>query len=125
MIQLRRIAVWAVAIFLAVAFVAVGISKLEGASAMRWSARFGDWGYPANASYVVGIVEIIGGLGVLFPGWRRAASMTLGALMMGALCTHLVHVEFLRVIPPLVLGGLAFLMYWSHGRPAGAQRDGE
>jgi putative oxidoreductase len=121
MIQPRRIAVWVGAIALAAAFVAVGVSKLEGISAMRWSERFRGWGYPANASYLVGVFEIAGGLGVLFPRWRRAASLTLGALMIGALCTHLLHFEFPRVIPPLVLGGLAFLMYGSHGRTAGTQ----
>ena len=117
MVGLRRIAVWAGAIFLALVFVSVGISKLEGASAMRWTERFGHWGYPANAQYVVGVFEILGGIGVLIPRWRRAASLTLGALMLGALCTHVVNAEFPRVIPPLVLGGLAFLMYWSHRRP--------
>lgn len=117
MIGVRRIAMWGAAIFLAVAFVSVGVSKLEGASAMRWTERFGHWGYPANAQYVVGVFEILGGLGVLIPRWRRAASLTLGALMLGALCTHVVNAEFPRVIPPLVLGGLAFLMYWSHRRP--------
>jgi uncharacterized membrane protein YphA (DoxX/SURF4 family) len=117
MTRLRRIAVWGGAIFLAVAFVAVGVSKLEGASAMRWAERFAHWGYPANAQYVVGVFEILGGIGVLIPRWRRAASLILGALMMGALCTHVVRAEFPRVIPPLVLGGLAFLMYWSDGRP--------
>ena len=116
MIRLRTIAVWVGAIFLAVIFVSVGISKLEGASAMRWTERFGHWGYPANFQYVVGVAEILGGLGMLIPQWRRAASLTLGALMIGALCTHVVNGEFPRVIPPLVLGGLAFLMYWSHAR---------
>ena len=119
MVRLRGAAVWAGVIFLAVTFVAVGLSKFEGASAMRWSERFGQWSYPSNAAYVVGVLEILGGLGVLIPRWRRAASLTLGVLMVGALCTHLVHAEFLRVIPPLVLGGLAFLMYSSHRRPAG------
>jgi putative oxidoreductase len=117
MIRLPRAAVWAVAIFLAVAFVAFGISKLEGASAMRWTERFRHWGYPENAQHVVGVFEILGGLGVLIPRWRRTASLTLGALMIGALCTHVVNAEFPRVIPPLVLGGLAFLMYLSRARP--------
>jgi putative oxidoreductase len=117
MTRLRRIAMWGGAIFLAVAFVSVGVSKLEGASAMRWAERFAHWGYPANAQYVVGVFQILAGLGVLIPRWRRAASLILGALMTGALCTHVVNAEFRRVIPPLVLGGLAFLMYWSHGRP--------
>src|SRR5262245_4769487 len=120
MVTLRRAAVWSGAIFLAVVFVAVGMSKVGGASAMGWSERFGRWGYPANAQYVVGLFEILGGIGLLVPRWRRAAALTLCVVMMGALVTHLVSAEFPRVVPPLVLGGLAFLMYWSHPRPSGA-----
>ena len=118
MVTLRRAAVWLGAVLLAVTFVAVGISKFEGASATRWSDRFEQWGYAANAPYVVGMFEIVGGVGVLIPRWRPAASLVLSILMMGALCTHVVHAEFRRVVPPLVLGGLAFLMYWSHRAPS-------
>src|SRR5215831_15990242 len=114
MTRLRRIAVWGGAIFLAIAFVFVGVRKLEG----RWTELFAHWGYPANAQYVVGVFEILGGLGMLIPRWRRAASLILVALMTGALCTHVVNAEFPRLIPPLVLGGLAFLMYRSYGRLA-------
>src|SRR5262245_40596092 len=117
MTRLRRIAVWGGAIVLAVAFAAVGVSKLAGASAMRWTERFAHWGYPANAHYVVGVVEILGGLGMVIPRWRRAASLMLGVVMLGAICTHVVNAEFPRIIPPLVLGGLAILIYWSHGWP--------
>src|SRR2546422_2149336 len=120
-ITLPRAAVWPCAIFLAVAFVFVGISKLEGSSAIRWTERFVNWGYPANAQYVIGVLEILGGLGVLIPKWRRAASATLVVLMIGALGTHAVQAEFPRLIPPLVLGGLAFLLYSSRLRPRGAQ----
>jgi len=118
-IRLPRAAVWACAIFLAVVFVFVGVSKLLGPSAMRWSDRFAHWGYPANASYVVGVFEILGGIGLLIPRWRRAAAAILVALMIGALCTHAVQGEFPRLIPPLVLGGLAFLLYASRPRPGG------
>ena len=117
MLRLPRAAVWACAIFLAIAFVLVGISKLEGPSAMRWTERFAHWGYPANAQYVIGLFEIIGGLGVLIPRWRRAAAAMLVVLMIGALCTHAVQAEFPRLIPPLVLGGLAFLLYSSRLQP--------
>jgi uncharacterized membrane protein YphA (DoxX/SURF4 family) len=95
----------------------VGISKLEGASALRWDERFMRWGYPANTQYVIGVSEILGGLGVLIPKWRRAAAATLVALMIGAVGTHIVHAEFPRLIPPLVLGGLAFVMYSLGVRP--------
>ena len=121
MITLPKAAVWACAIFLAVAFVFVGISKLEGPSAMRWTERFVNWGYPANTQYVIGVLEILGGLGVLIPKWRRAASATLVVLMIGALGTHAVHAEFPRLIPPLVLGGLAFLVFSARSRPSGEQ----
>jgi uncharacterized membrane protein YphA (DoxX/SURF4 family) len=106
--------VWACAIFLAGAFVLVGTSKLAGPSALRWTERFAHWGYPAGAGYVVGVLEILGGLGVLIPRWRRPAAAVLLVLMAGALCTHAVSAEFPRLIPPLVLGGLAFLL-WRRG----------
>ena len=121
MITLPRAAVWACAILLAVGFVSVGISKLEGPSAVRWTERFVDWGYPANAQYVIGMLEILGGLGVLIPKWRRAAAATLVVLMIGALGTHAVHAEFPRLIPPLVLGGLASLLYSGRPRPGREQ----
>lgn len=119
MITLPRAVVWACAIFLAVAFVFAGFSKLEGPSAIRWSERFVHWGYPANAHYIVGGLEILGGLGVLIPQWRRAAAATLVGLMLGALSTHALNAEFPRLIPPLVLCGLAFLVY--SARPAHRQ----
>ena len=110
MITLPKAVVWACAIFLAAAFVFAGVLKLDGPSAIRWGERFVHWGYPANARYVVGVLEILGGLGVLIPKWRRAAAATLVAVMIGALGTHAVHAEFSRLTPPLVLGGLAFLV---------------
>jgi len=109
-IRLHRAAVWACAIFLALVFVLVGMSKLEGASAARWTERLAQWGYPANVQYLIGALEVICGLGVLIPRWRRAAAAVLVGLMIGALCTHIVQAEFPRLIPPFVLGGLAFLL---------------
>jgi len=115
-IRLPRAAVWTCAIFLAVAFVFVGMSKLAGASAVRWAERLAHWGYPAYARSVIGVFEVLGGLGVLIPSWRRAAAAILVALMIGALCTHAVQGEFPRLVPPLVLGGLAALLYSSRPR---------
>ncbi|HEY7190481.1 MAG TPA: hypothetical protein VH436_28210 [Vicinamibacterales bacterium] len=36
--------------------------------------------------------------------------------MIGAFGMHIVNAEFPRVVPPLVLGGLAFFAYWSSRR---------
>ena len=110
MIRLPRAASWTVAILLAVLFVLIGASKLGTPSAMRWGARFARWGYPAGTERVVGVLEIVGGIGLLVPKGRRAAAAMLIAIMIGALLTHLFHGEGSRVIPPLILGALAALI---------------
>jgi putative oxidoreductase len=109
-ITLPKAVVWTCAIVLALAFVFAGISKVTGPSAARWAERFAQWGYPAGTHYVIGVVEVLGGIGLLVPAWRRAAAATLVVIMLGALGTHAVHAEFPRLIPPLVLGGLALLV---------------
>ena len=118
--RLPRAAVWACAMFLAAVFLYVGIKKLEGSSAMRWAEMFAHWGYPSGTHYVIGVLEMLGGIGVLIPRWRRAAAATLVAIMIGAVGTHALHAEFPRLIPPLVLGGLSVLMYSAGPRPGRA-----
>jgi len=110
-IRLPKAAVWALAIFLALAFIRAGVSKLAGGSAVRWAERFAQWGYPSKAQYLIGVLELLSAVGLLIPGCRRAAAALLITLMVGALCTHAVHGEFPRLLPPLVLGGLALALY--------------
>src|SRR5262245_39960316 len=98
MASLRRAALWACVIVLAAAFIAVGASKLTGPSAARWNERFLRWGFPAGAPLVVGVLEVLCGLGLLIARSRRAAAATLAVLMIGALSTHLVHGEPARVV---------------------------
>src|SRR5262249_23013650 len=109
--KVRLVGTWTCVIVLAAAFVLVGTSKLRGPSAARWRERFAHWGFPAHAPYVVGVLEVLGGLGLLTPKSRRAAAATLMVLMIGALLTHVVNGEPLRVVPPLVLAGLALVVY--------------
>ncbi len=117
--RLRRVAMWACVIVLAVVFVLVGTSKLRGSSAVRWSERFDQWGFPPPVRPVVGVLEILGGVGLLIPKSRRAAAATLIALMVGAVLTHLVNAEPFRLAAPLILGGMAvFILSWSADRPS-------
>jgi putative oxidoreductase len=110
-IRLSRVTMWACATLLGVAFVLVGILKLAGPSAIRWNERFVHWGYPAGTRHVVGVLEVLAGVGVLIPKSRRVAAAILIALMIGAVLTHIVNAEYPRAIPPLVLGGLAVLIF--------------
>ena len=111
--RLPRLVIVALVILLGAIFIAVGMSKLAGPSATRWTEKFVRWGYPAVAARLVGMSEILGGLGLFIPRSRRLAAALIVGLMIGALFTHLVHGEFPRLIPPLVLGGLACVVYTS------------
>lgn len=110
--MLRRIAIWVMAILLGLFFVLVGWSKVVGASGTTWAIRLSNWGYPAGSRYVIGGVEILAGLGLLVPSLRRAAAITLMLVMAGAFGTHLIHGEFVRVLPPLLFAGLSYGLYW-------------
>jgi uncharacterized membrane protein YphA (DoxX/SURF4 family) len=114
--RLPRAAVWACAIFLAVVFVYAGVTKVYGPPSVRWAERLTRWGYPAGAHYVIGVSEVLAGIGLLIPSSRRSAAAILVILMIGALGTHALQAEFARLIPPVVLGGLALLLYASHSR---------
>ena len=114
-----RIVSWILSILLALVFVAVGTSKLMGPASVHWAERFQRWGYPSGSSYVIGILEIVAGIAIVIPRWRRMAATTLMIIMAGALCTHALHGEWQRVIPPLFLASLAFASaHWSGPGPA-------
>jgi putative oxidoreductase len=106
------------AILLALFFALVGWSKVAGPSGANWAIRLSQWGYPAGSRYVIGGIEILAGVALLVPPLRRAAAITLMVVMAGALGTHLIHGEFVRVLPPLVLAGLSFGLYsWQPRAP--------
>ena len=111
MIRIPRAAMWTCSAILAAAFVLVGSSKLGGPSALRWADRFAHWGYPSPVRPVIGILEIVGGVCLLIAKTRRAAAAALVVLMIGAVVTHLRSAEPMRLLPPLILGGLGLLVY--------------
>lgn len=113
-------AVWTLAVIIGLFFVLAGFSKVAGPLGTDWAVRLSHWGYPAASRYAIGGIEILAGLGLLLPALKRLAAVTLMVVMAGALLTHLLHSEFVRVLPPLILGGLSFGLYsW---QPRASQR---
>lgn len=111
MTRRARVAIWVLSIVLAAFFAVQGFSKFWGVSAEQWRLRFLNWGYPNGSQYVVGSIELIAGLALLISKSRRIAACTLMIVMAGAFVTHLLHGELPRIIPPIILGTCAMVLY--------------
>jgi uncharacterized membrane protein YphA (DoxX/SURF4 family) len=107
---------WGLVLLLGLFFVAQGASKLFGIPAAHWAVRFAQWGYPPWFRHAVGLGEIISGVALFPRRTRKAAAAFLMALMAGAFITHASHGEIARLIPPVILGGMAALLF---RRPTG------
>jgi uncharacterized membrane protein YphA (DoxX/SURF4 family) len=111
----QLILAWTILMLTAFLFTAIGFSKLAGPSSLRWGERFAHWGYPVALCYVVGGLESLCGIGLIIPVATRPAAAALMGVMAGACYTHLIHGELLRVVPPMVLGTFALLIFlWRH-----------
>src|ERR1700751_197041 len=107
----RLVAVWTLAVVIGLFFVLAGFSKLAGPSGTDWAVRLSHWGYPAASRYAIGGIEILADLDCSLPPLKRLAAAFLMGGMAGGLLSHLLHGELVRVLPPLILGGLSFVLY--------------
>jgi putative oxidoreductase len=77
---------------LVIVFLGSGLAKL--ASLEYELVAFARWGYPLWFMYLTGVIEVLGGLALL---WRRFTALVaagLGCFMIGAVATHAVHAEW-------------------------------
>jgi uncharacterized membrane protein YphA (DoxX/SURF4 family) len=94
-------------VVLGLVFVAIGAGKVAGA-ATTFALGFARFGYPRWFLTVTGLVEVLGGIGLLVgmvrPELGVVAAALLIATLLGAALTHLrVRDGAARVAPPLVL----------------------
>ena len=93
-------------VVLGLVFVAIGAGKVAGAA--TFALGFARFGYPRWFLTVTGLVEVLGGIGLLVgmvrPELGVVAAALLIATLLGAALTHLrVRDGAARVAPPLVL----------------------
>lgn len=62
--------------------------KLIGAEQLL--ENFKNWGYPDWFHYPIGALELLGGIGLFLPKFRKWAALGIIGLMMGAVYTHVV-----------------------------------
>ena len=93
-----NVALWIVQVLAAAGFGAIGIGKFVDPN---WARKFAAWGYPDGFYMAIGALELLGGVLLLVPRLASYAASLLGVIMIGALATHLLHAETLRLRAPL------------------------
>ena len=78
-----------------------GAGKLLGQA--FWTEAFAFWGYPVWFTYLIGVAELAGAIGVLIPPVAAWAAIELMAIMIGAIVTTTMHpYHNFRVVAPAV-----------------------
>lgn len=107
--MMSQIGLWACQMILAAIFVYAGGAKLVSPI---WQRMFARWGYPEHFYLLVGVVEVVAGLGLLVPRSASHAALVLIVVMVGAALTHILHGEHQRLIPNIVISALLAIVAW-------------
>jgi putative oxidoreductase len=86
--KVRLIILWILQVAAGLAFLAAGGAKLAGAEQMV--AMFNKIGVGQWLRYLTGLLEVVGGIGLLIPRVAFYAAAMLVLVMVGAVFTHLV-----------------------------------
>ena len=113
-----NIAIWIITGLLALAFIGAGIMKVTqpraklAANGMAWTNDYSDAGVK-----LVGLAELLGGLGLILPAVTGIAPMlvpiaaaALTVIMIGAIVWHVRANDTKGAVPSLVLGILALVV---------------
>jgi uncharacterized membrane protein YphA (DoxX/SURF4 family) len=108
----KKVIIWAVTIFLGLVFVMSGANKLTSQAA--WQERFvNEWGLPTWLVPLVGLAEVLGGLGLMLPRLAVYGGSILVLVMLGATGTHVAAGQHSRLGVTIVFGVLAsFIAYY-------------
>lgn len=113
--------VWVVTLFLTQAFVGAGYLKLGDSSG--WTQAFLEWGYPDWFRRTIGVLELLGGLLILWPRVAFYGALLIFAVMVGAVATHFRVGEFMDAfnsdLPSLSFSASLIFVRWPFpGRPS-------
>lgn len=109
-----RITAWGLSVFLALAFLASGVSTLSGGMD---AVLHGQLGVPLWALPVIGGIKIAAAIAMVIPASRFYGAAVLVATMLGAVMTHVVAADAAGSLPALVLGVMVGIVAWI-SRPA-------
>ncbi|WP_447965540.1 DoxX family protein [Nitrospira sp. Ecomares 2.1] len=113
---MKRVMTIVLCVLLGIFFVVAGGAKLMCSESQV--EHFAQWGYPFWFLYLIGIIEVGGGLCLFIPKTQWYGMVVLSITMVGAALTHLRAGEMGAVPVPLVLLGLLLLLAWMTREPS-------
>src|SRR5690348_3905524 len=92
--------------------IASGLPKLFGeATAVQ---MFDDIGWGDWFRYLVGTLEVLGGIGLILPKTTRLAAICLSGLMVGAVVFTLIYLDVeATIVTPMILCGIFAFIAWN------------
>lgn len=97
----KKIVVWILSILVAALFLFAGLGKLLRPAEAK--SMFVQMGFAAWFAIFIGVCETLGALGMLVPRLRVLAAGGLSIIMVGAVCTTLVHHLYAQAMTPFVV----------------------
>ena len=86
--KVRSILLWIIAAYFAEMFIRNGVIKFDPEG--FWTKPFTEtWGFPIWFLYLIGVLEVLGGLLLLVPRYRHIGSFVLAVVMIGAMLTRI------------------------------------
>ena len=122
--RIRLVVAWGLGVYFAQMYVPMGWVKFDPEG--FWTAAFERWGYPIWLRWLVGAIEVAGGILLLVPWVASYAALAVGVVMVGALVTRLGDARYVDVawISAYLLGLLWIAFeWWSFRRPRLRRHD--
>jgi putative oxidoreductase len=82
------IGLWVLQALMALVMVGPGVQKF---TRPVWQRMFRVWGYPDHFYAVIGVIEVVAGLGLLIPRIATPSAILLMCVMVGAAATRMLH----------------------------------
>ena len=108
--KLKSRSAWILSSLLTLVFTISALSKLAGAQG--WITRFTKYGYPKWFLFLIGTLELLGGMLLLVPRVSMYGASVLGVIMIGAAYTHLANGEGLQVLRPMIVMTFLGIVVW-------------
>jgi uncharacterized membrane protein YphA (DoxX/SURF4 family) len=83
---------------------------------------FAHFGYSQGFMYLIGVLEMSGGVGLLIPALVVPAAIGLAGIMVGAIISHLLYDPIYLAIPALILLALLIGIAWTYPKAAYVRR---